>query len=268
MKNYTNILNEGFNSYFKKLNESKFDEFEKMTREPVFEFPNGEYFYVNVDKEKDTIYAGSAINNGIIREFEIDYDFDDTLDGNLNRLYDTIIEEKPELMDEPIEESCKSKKTFKESIEDFKKIDTIIGVAIDNDRIQSRDAREKYGFYQGDIIFDDEHFDIGEKYSVDVYELPEKYWDDYGMTEDSHVYMVVNHKIEESCKPKKKKGLNEEGEELPIDYLQDDLKSDIYNALADVMFKYHLKGNDPTHEELSEALEWFELHFFEQGYDE
>lgn len=48
----------------------------------------------------------------------------------------------------------------------------------------------------------------------------------------------------------------------------DSFKSDVYSALADVMFKYHLKGNDPTPEELSEALEWFEINFFEQGYDE
>lgn len=53
-----------------------------------------------------------------------------------------------------------------------------------------------------------------------------------------------------------------------IDVDRDSFKSDIYNALADVMFKYHLKGNDPTPEELSEALEWFEINFFEQGYDE
>ena len=272
MKNYTNILNEGFNSYFKKLNESKFDEFENMTKEPIFEFPNGEYFYIGVDKEKETMYAGHATNNGIIREFEIDYDFDDTLDGNLNRLYEYIIDEKPELMDEPIEESCKSKKTFKESIEDFegaKKIDTIIGVAIDDDRIQSRDAWEKYDFYQGDIIFDGEHFDVGEKYSVDVYELPKKYWDDYGMTEDSHVYMVVNHKIEESCKSKKKKGLNEEGEELPIDYLADDLRSDVYNALSDIAFKYHKEGVDLTEDDMDKAIEWFQMRFWEdEGLEE
>ena len=57
-------------------------------------------------------------------------------------------------------------------------------------------------------------------------------------------------------------------ESLKEDVDRNSFKSDVYNALADVMFKYHLKGNDPTPEELSEALEWFELHFFEQGYDE
>lgn len=93
-------LNESFSKYFSKLNESKFEEFENMEKEPMFTFPNGEYLYVNVDKNKDTIYAGGASNAGVFREFEIDYDFDDTLDGNLNRLYDTIIEERPELLDE------------------------------------------------------------------------------------------------------------------------------------------------------------------------
>lgn len=47
-----------------------------------------------------------------------------------------------------------------------------------------------------------------------------------------------------------------------------DFKSDVYNALSDVMFEYHLKGEDPTPEEIHEALEWFEIKFFEFGYDE
>lgn len=46
------------------------------------------------------------------------------------------------------------------------------------------------------------------------------------------------------------------------------LRSDIYNALGDVMFEYHLKGEDPTPEEVHEALEWFEIKFFEFEYDE
>lgn len=49
---------------------------------------------------------------------------------------------------------------------------------------------------------------------------------------------------------------------------KDSFKSDIYNALADVCFQYHLEGNDPTEEEVEQALEWFTTHFFEFGYDE
>lgn len=122
MNGFGKKLNESFNTYFKKLNESNFEEFDNMTKEPIFEFPNGEYFYVDVDKENNLIFAGSATNNGIIREFEIEYDFDDTLDGNLSRLYDTIIEERPELLDEePMDESLKNRKSVKIIKEDLDK---------------------------------------------------------------------------------------------------------------------------------------------------
>lgn len=204
MRNYTYILNEGFNSYFNKLEESQITEIEKIEKEPVFEFPNGEYYYVNVDKENNTIYAGSATNNGIIKEFEIDYDVDDTLDGNLSRLYDTIIEERPELLnEEPIEESL-------EVLNDYpgaKKIDTIKGIAVDTDRVQSTEAEEKYGYYQGDIIMDDEPLEVGKSYLIDVYEIPEEFWDKpgtgYGIDEDNPYYMVINHKIEEPLEESK-----------------------------------------------------------------
>ena len=383
MNGFGKKLNESFNAYFKKLNESNFEEFDNMTREPVLEFPNGEYFYVDVDKENNLIFAGSATNNGIIREFEIEYDFDDTLDGNLSRLYDTIIEERPELLDEePMDESLEDLKDYPGA----KKIDTIKGMAIDTDRVQSEEAEDKYGFYQGDIIFGDEHLGVGKEYTIDVYEIPEEDWDEegtgFGIGKDNPYFMVLKNKIDESLneslgatdlvrdlyskfneidlinerdlgenvgliydisklkdknkfkeyikeykvKPSKNNPnkimiivkedeedmdedldkyqkhpdryniklsklkdtvedyfkttngdatiiLNGEyyniiNESLKEDVDRNSFKSDVYNALADVMFKYHLKGNDPTPEELSEALEWFELHFFEQGYDE
>ena len=447
MNGFGKKLNESFNNYFKKLNESNFEEFDNMTKEPVLEFPNGEYFYVDVDKENNLIFAGSATNNGIIREFEIEYDFDDTLDGNLSRLYDTIIEEKPELLDEePIDESLEDLKDYPGA----KKIDTIKGIAIDTDRVQSEEAEDKYGFYQGDIIFGDEHLEVGEEYTVDVYEIPEEDWDEegtgFGIGKDNPYFMVLKNKIgskineghfEDFIKKKvvklfnqeindsdiehkidddgygftivrsngktltydattgkfnynKNESLNESlgatdlvrdlyskfneidlinerdlGENVGLIYdisklkdknkfkeyikeykvkpsknnpnkimiivkedendmsedldkyqkypdryniklskLEDTVKdyfktingdatiilngeyyniineslkedvdrnsfeSDVYNALADVMFKYHLKGNDPTPEEIHEALEWFEIRFFEFGYDE
>lgn len=57
--------------------------------------------------------------------------------------------------------------------------------------------------------------------------------------------------------------LNESGEELPINYLENDLKSDVYNALSDVAFKYHQKGADITEDEMDKAIEWFQLTFWE-----
>lgn len=82
-----------------KVNESLEDiksEWENMRRENIFEFPSGDYVYVGIDFDKKTIYAGGATNTGIFRETEIDLDEDDSLDGNLIRLYDTITEEHPE----------------------------------------------------------------------------------------------------------------------------------------------------------------------------
>lgn len=59
------------------------------------------------------------------------------------------------------------------------------------------------------------------------------------------------------------KKLNEEDEELPVDYLKEDLRSDVYNALSDVVFKYHNKGVNLTEDEMDEAIEWFQLRFWE-----
>lgn len=48
---------------------------------------------------------------------------------------------------------------------------------------------------------------------------------------------------------------------------KDDLKSDIYNALADVMFKYRNNKNI-TQTDVEQAIEWFIIHFYEFGLDE
>ena len=232
MNGFGKKLNESFNNYFKKLNESNFEEFDNMTKEPVLEFPSGEYFYVDVDKENNLIFAGSATNNGIIREFEIEYDFDDTLDGNLSRLYDTIIEERPELLDEePMDESLEDLKDYPGA----KKIDTIKGIAIDTDRVQSEEAEDKYGFYQGDIIFGDEHLEVGEEYTIDVYEIPEEDWDKegtgFGIGKDNPYFMVLKNKIdskineghfEDFIKKKVVKLFNQEINDSDIEHKIDD----------------------------------------------
>lgn len=59
------------------------------------------------------------------------------------------------------------------------------------------------------------------------------------------------------------KKLNESDEELPINYLEDDLRSDVYNALSDIALKYHQKGANITEDEMDKAIEWFQLHFWE-----
>lgn len=123
-KHYTQILNEGFTSYFKKLEESAesvFYEYNHMDKEPVITFPNGDYYYVVVDSETNSIYAGQATNTGISREYEIAIDEDGTLDSNMAALYDYILEDNPELAmsaedtnecyDSLMDESKKSSKT-------------------------------------------------------------------------------------------------------------------------------------------------------------
>lgn len=93
----------------RKVNESLEDiksEWENMRSRNMFEFPSGDYVYVGIDFDKKTIYAGGATNTGIFRETEIDLDEDDSLYGNLERLYDTISEEHPEYFE--TDESLKS----------------------------------------------------------------------------------------------------------------------------------------------------------------
>lgn len=50
-------------------------------------------------------------------------------------------------------------------------------------------------------------------------------------------------------------------EKLDEDYTSD-LRSDVYNALADIMFKYHNAGIDITPEQVQQAFEWFDVHFW------
>ena len=60
----------------------------------VIEFDDGDYVFFDVDFDKGTIYAGSATNTGILREYEINLDSDLNLDENIAELYDEIVWEK------------------------------------------------------------------------------------------------------------------------------------------------------------------------------
>lgn len=50
-------------------------------------------------------------------------------------------------------------------------------------------------------------------------------------------------------------------ESLKEDY-NPQLRSDVYNALADIMFKYYNKGIKITPEQMQSAFEWFDVHFW------
>ena len=104
----TALIDEGI------LNES-LSEVAPDIRSNVLSFPNGTYFYI--DYENGKLFSGSAVGGSIVPEVSIDYDKDETFDANLNKLFDKMIEEDPELLDdEPLEEANdkSDKKLFKE----------------------------------------------------------------------------------------------------------------------------------------------------------
>ena len=85
-----------------------------IDRQPIIEFPNGDYLYVEYKDGK--LSAGGVTNTGMIPEYEMNYDNDISVDQNLNNFYDYIIEQTPDLMDEvesathPITAATRAKK--------------------------------------------------------------------------------------------------------------------------------------------------------------
>ena len=66
----------------------------------IIEFDNGDYYYIDVDWDEDVIFAGTATNTGVIREYELDLDPEYTIDELIAELYDAIVEDRPELIGE------------------------------------------------------------------------------------------------------------------------------------------------------------------------
>ena len=64
--------------------------------ERMFEFDNGDYLYIDYDEKNNILYAGHATNTGIMREVEIEYDKEESLYTNLEKLYDACIDDDPE----------------------------------------------------------------------------------------------------------------------------------------------------------------------------
>lgn len=88
--------------------ETPVEENETITREEIlnetqgreFEFDNGEVYGVDFDEEEQILYAGSISNAGVSRDVEIDYNYDKSIGGNLEALYQKCIEANPELLNE------------------------------------------------------------------------------------------------------------------------------------------------------------------------
>lgn len=53
-------------------------------------FPAG-YMAIGYDPDKDELYVGSTTNSGIMREVTIPYEYDTTLDANLENLYEELV---------------------------------------------------------------------------------------------------------------------------------------------------------------------------------
>ena len=72
-------------------------------RSNIIEFPSGDYVYIEAEDGK--LYAGGATNTGILHEYEIDIEGEEPTYSELQELYDKIIEEHPEYLEE-LDESC------------------------------------------------------------------------------------------------------------------------------------------------------------------
>ena len=55
---------------------------------------NNNVYYVSYDKDTNKLFAGSATNCGIIREYVVEYDPDRDLDYNLGGLLDLMMQDE------------------------------------------------------------------------------------------------------------------------------------------------------------------------------
>ena len=78
--------------------------------ERVFTFENGDYLYVDYDEKNNILFAGHATNAGVMKEVKIQYDKDDTLYENLERLREACIEDDPSRLEEKTTDSKEAKK--------------------------------------------------------------------------------------------------------------------------------------------------------------
>lgn len=56
------------------------------------EQPDLDYLYVFFDQSTNELCAGGGFNAGISKDYSIDYDYDFSIDENLQSLYDHILE--------------------------------------------------------------------------------------------------------------------------------------------------------------------------------
>jgi len=61
-------------------------------RDPIIQFENGKYIYIDYDPKTNKFYAGGVTNTGMSHEYEQDYDFDFSFDQNLEGLYEMLLQ--------------------------------------------------------------------------------------------------------------------------------------------------------------------------------
>lgn len=93
-------------------------------RSNIIEFPSGDYIYIDVEDGK--LVAGGATNTGILHEYEIDIEGEEPTDSELQELYDKIIEEHPEYLEE-IDESCDKLKNVSEGLKHYGANSSVFG---------------------------------------------------------------------------------------------------------------------------------------------
>lgn len=91
--------------------------------ERAFTFENGDRLYVDYDEKDNILFAGHATNAGVMKEVKIQYDKDDTLYENLERLHEACIEDDPSRLDE--EKVTDSKETKKGVVVNVGKKDSL-----------------------------------------------------------------------------------------------------------------------------------------------
>lgn len=57
-------------------------------------FPSGDFLYLGFDN--GIIFAGAMTNTGILRQYEFEYEFDVSVDANVQDIYDYVLEKHPE----------------------------------------------------------------------------------------------------------------------------------------------------------------------------
>ena len=65
----------------------------------IITFPSGDYLHIGYDN--GIIYAGTMTNNGILRQYEFEYEHDLSVDKNIQDIYEYILEKEPKYASKP-----------------------------------------------------------------------------------------------------------------------------------------------------------------------